>query len=67
MNELRTPGRLERQMKEAHQLRAETLASGCASAIDGLSGVVRALRPTRAQTQPDTRSEPYFGRTEAAI
>lgn len=38
---LKMPARLERQMKAARQLRAETLASGFACAIGALLSVVR--------------------------
>ena len=40
---LREIARLERQMKAARQLRAETMARGLAFALEGLSSVVRRM------------------------
>jgi hypothetical protein len=60
MKELRTLAALERRMGDARQLRAETLASGWACAIEGLSS---ALRGTMLRLRaPQNPVQPYLQR-----
>jgi hypothetical protein len=60
MKELTRLARLGRQMEEARQLRAETLASGWACAIEGVSS---ALRGTMFRLRgPQNPVQPYLQR-----